>query len=59
MDFYTVLESAAQINESVIGYRITAFENNSDEHFGVYINPDKSKKVTFSENDFIIVLAED
>ncbi len=59
MNFYTVAESAAQLNESVIGYRITAESSNSDKHFGVNINPDKSASVTFSEEDFIIVLAED
>ena len=59
MNFYTVIESAAQLNESAIGYRITSLNADSDQHFGVNINPDKSKKLTFSENDFIIVLAED
>jgi len=59
MNFYTVAESAAQLNESVIGYRITAESTNSDKHFGVKINPNKSATVTFSEEDFIIVLAED
>jgi len=57
--FYTVIESAARLNESVIGYRIEALSGDSDQHFGVFLNPNKSKKVTFSENDFIIVLAED
>ncbi len=59
VNFYTVIESAAQINESAVGYRISSQSSDSDKQFGVNINPDKSKKVTFSENDFIIVLAED
>jgi voltage-gated potassium channel Kch len=59
MNFYTVLESAAQLNESVIGYRISSESSNSDEHFGVKINPRKSDSITFSEEDYIIVLAED
>jgi voltage-gated potassium channel Kch len=59
MNFYTVLESAAQLNESVIGYRISSESSNSDEHFGVKINPSKSDSITFSEEDYIIVLAED
>lgn len=59
VNFYTVVESAAQLGESVIGYRISAQSTDSEKHFGVNINPNKSKKMTFSENDFIIVLAED
>ena len=59
MNFYTVLESAAQLNESAIGYRISSESSNSDEHFGVKINPSKSDSITFSEEDYIIVLAED
>jgi voltage-gated potassium channel Kch len=59
VNFYTVVESAARINESAIGYRISSQSADSDKHFGVNINPDKSKKLSFSENDFIIVLAED
>ncbi len=59
MNFYTVVESAAQINETAFGYRITAQAQDSDKAFGVYMNPDKSKTVTFSADDYIIVLAED
>ena len=59
VDFYTVLASAAELNESAIGYRISSKSSNSDEHFGVKINPAKSQKVVFSEKDFIIVLSED
>ncbi|MCC6582558.1 MAG: NAD-binding protein [Chitinophagales bacterium] len=59
MDFYTVLESAAQLNETAIGYRINAESSNSEEHFGVKLNPKKSDKISFSPDDFIIVLAED
>ena len=35
VDFYTVLASAAELNESAIGYRISSKSSNSDEHFGV------------------------
>ena len=59
MNFYTVAESAAQINETAFGYRISSQAQQSEHAFGVYMNPDKSKMVTFSEEDFIIVLAED
>ncbi len=59
VNFYTVVESAAQLGESVIGYRISSQSTDSEKHFGVNINPNKSSKLTFKENDFIIVLAED
>ena len=59
VNFYTVTESAAQLNETAIGYRISAQSSDSEKHFGVKINPTKSSSVAFSENDFIIVVAED
>ena len=59
MDFYTIVERAAQLNETAIGYRITSESSNSDEHFGVRLNPKKTDKFTFSPNDSIIVLSED
>lgn len=59
MDFYTVLESAARIDETAIGYRISSRKDESDNHFGVKLNPNKSDKIKFAEDDFIIVLAED
>jgi len=59
MNYYTVLESAAQQNESAFGYRITSQAQDSEKTFGVYMNPDKSKIVTFAPDDLIIVLAED
>jgi voltage-gated potassium channel Kch len=59
MNFYTVAESAAQLNETAFGYRISSQAQQSENAFGVYMNPDKSKMVTFSPDDFIIVLAED
>ncbi|MBK8350284.1 MAG: NAD-binding protein [Chitinophagales bacterium] len=59
MDFYTIVERAAQLNETAIGYRVTAESSNSDEHFGVRLNPKKTDKFTFSPDDLIIVLSED
>jgi voltage-gated potassium channel Kch len=59
VNFYTVLESAAQLNETAIGYRISSLSGDSDKHFGVALNPNKANSVKFSEDDFIIVVAED
>jgi voltage-gated potassium channel Kch len=59
VNFYTVTESAAQLNETAIGYRISAQSSDSEKHFGVNINPIKSSTMKYSEDDFIIVVAED
>jgi voltage-gated potassium channel Kch len=59
VNYYTILESAAQLNETAIGYRKSSLSGDSDQHFGVTINPLKSNSITFNEDDFIIVVAED
>lgn len=58
INFYTVLESAAQLGETAIGYRIAAQSSDSDNNFGVYINPLKSNYFRYSEGDSIIVLSD-
>lgn len=59
MDFYTVVAAAAELNESAIGYRITSQCHDVDNQYGVNLNPNKSKRVSFSEDDMIIVLSEE
>lgn len=59
VDFYTLIEAAAQRGETAIGYRIKADSKDSDKAYGVSVNPNKAKKVTFAPDDKIIVLAED
>ncbi|MCX6312331.1 MAG: NAD-binding protein [Bacteroidetes bacterium] len=59
MNFYTVMEAAAQRNETAIGYKIASLANDAGKAYGVNCNPKKSDMLTFSENDKIIVLAED
>lgn len=59
LDFYTVLEAAAQKNEIAVGYRIVSQSQDSDKHYGCAINPKKSEKFVLSAEDKIIVLAED
>ena len=58
-DFYTILESAAQLSEIAFGYRIQADAHNEEAFFGIVINPTKSNKIIFKPEDKIIVLAED
>lgn len=59
LNFYTVLESAISKGETAIGYRIQSQAKDPSKAYGVVVNPSKSAKITFSESDKIIVLAED
>lgn len=58
-DFYTILEAAKRQGDSAIGYRLQELSHDSASTYGVVVNPDKSKKVFFSEDDKIIVLSEE
>jgi Trk K+ transport system NAD-binding subunit len=59
VDFYTVVEAARRRNETAFGYRLLKNKRNAAEKYGVKINPRKSDRITFTEEDRIIVLAED
>lgn len=58
VNFYTILESTARKGETAIGYRLSSLAEDAQRSFGVVINPDKREEVVFTENDKIIVLAE-
>jgi voltage-gated potassium channel Kch len=59
VNFYTIMESAAALNETAFGYKISKHSASSEEKFGVKINPNKADIINFDEEDYIIVLAED
>jgi voltage-gated potassium channel Kch len=59
VNFYSVCEAAARKNEIAIGYRKNEFAYNAEKTYGVVVNPDKSGKIIFGENDKVIVIAED
>jgi K+ transport systems, NAD-binding component len=59
VNFYTIIEAARSHNELAIGYRLAKLANKAEEAYGVRINPVKSAMITFSEQDKIVVLAED
>jgi hypothetical protein len=59
VDFYTVIASAASLNETAIGYRLNAETRDTTNLYGVHLNPDKSEKIVFGQKDFVIVLSED
>jgi len=58
LNFYTVLEAARRRGEVALGYRLGAESGDSGTSYGVHLNPEKSRRVTFAEHDMIIVLAE-
>ncbi|MCI0625145.1 MAG: potassium transporter TrkA, partial [Acidobacteria bacterium] len=58
INFYTVVEAARRRGEVALGYRQNANAKNPAQAYGVVVNPDKSKEVTFGEADRVIVLAE-
>lgn len=58
MDFYTLLQAAAERGETAIGYRLAAEVGNAKAGYGVNCNPCKTDRLTFTEDDKIIVLAE-
>ncbi len=59
INFYTILESAAQKNEVAIGYRVMSQAKMADKGYGVYVNPKKSSKFKLTPEDAVIVLSED
>jgi len=58
LDFYTVVEAARRRGEIAVGYRLRAETRDPDASYGVHLNPEKSRRITFSEGDSLIVLAE-
>lgn len=59
VNFYTIVEAAARRGEVAIGYRIKADANEAEKAYGITVNPDKSRLVSYTTEDRIIVLAED
>lgn len=59
LNFYTVLESASRRGELALGYKLKQLENDPGQSYGVFINPVKSKQISFTAEDKVLVLAED
>lgn len=58
-DFYTVLESAAQKNQTAFGYRLSRYSKDASKAYGVVVNPNKSDRIIFEDGDKLVVLSED
>jgi ion channel POLLUX/CASTOR len=59
VDFYTVLEGARRRGEVALGYRLARHATDPERDYGIRVNPKKSERVSFTDEDRIIVLAED
>ncbi|MBL8102244.1 MAG: NAD-binding protein [Anaerolineales bacterium] len=58
VNFYTIAEAARRRGETAIGYRLMSESHNAEKAYGVYTNPNKSVKVTFTTEDKLVVIAE-
>jgi voltage-gated potassium channel Kch len=58
VNFYTLLESARRRGETAIGYRLQALTKDASQSYGVFLNPDKTKHVSYNPGDRLIVIAE-
>lgn len=59
VDFYTVTKAAALKNQIAVGYRQIEYANLASKNYGIVLNPKKSQKVIFAEEDILITIAED
>jgi len=58
IDYYTVLEAAAQKGETAIGYRLMDKARDPKANYGVCLNPKKTDRFSLGKDDKIVVIAE-
>ena len=58
LSFYTVVEAARRRDEVAVGYRVKSESGNPQKSYGLHLNPDKSQRITFTQGDRVILLAE-
>ena len=58
LNFYTVVEAARRRGEVAVGYRAKAEAGDPHKAYGVHLNPEKSRRISFSEDDRVILLSE-
>ena len=59
VSFAEVCAAALMRNETAFGVRLMKEERDEEKRFGIYVNPKKSDKFSFSPDDCLITLAED
>jgi voltage-gated potassium channel Kch len=58
LDYHILIEAGLRRDELVLGYRRAADAMDPRKHFGVVLNPPKSRKLELHAGDRVIVLAE-
>jgi hypothetical protein len=58
LSFCTVVGAARRRDEVAVGYRIKSEAANPQKSYGLYLNPDKSQRITFTQGDKMVLLAE-
>ncbi|MBS2035873.1 potassium transporter TrkA [bacterium] len=56
--FDHIVQAARQRNEVAIGYRVVADQFNAAKAYGVVVNPPKSRSLTLSQDDKVVVISE-
>ena len=59
INFATIIAAAYKKHHIAIGYRIMTDEMNSNNNFGITLNPEKESTCQFKQGDMLIVIAED
>ncbi len=57
VNFYSVVAAASRRGELALGYHLRAYAHQASKNYGLLLNPAKSQSITFTEQDRIIVLA--
>jgi len=58
VNFYTITEAARRRGETALGYRLTSESHDANKAYGVHTNPKKAERVSFSDQDKIVVISE-
>jgi hypothetical protein len=58
LNFHTVVEATRRRGELAVGHRTKAEAGNQHKAYGVHLNPDKSRRISFAEDDRVILPSE-
>ncbi|CAF1149193.1 unnamed protein product [Rotaria sordida] len=58
ISYYQILQETLKYKCLAIGYRLMQYSHDKTRFFGIVLNPDKQEQIIFSQNDKIIILAE-
>ena len=58
ISYYQILQETLKYQCLAIGYRLIKYLHDQTRFYGIVLNPDKQEQIIFSQNDKIIVLAE-